>query len=295
MMPTLFSLALKPALDQIQAFLQDDEWVVAIYVVATAARTRQIIDHVAQVLLATCNIEINRSKLECWSPTVQPAPDDICCLQPQDQDPIWKADLPPQDCGIKIVGTPIGNDAYIQAFGSNLVHREEQLPQYVPQLSRLHSSWLMLLYCAVPRINHLLRTLRPEQAHYAASMHAQRIITCLFQLLEINAGRFDAGIHRIAFTLVQRQSQFPIRLAGLGLRNSARTSLAAYWASWSDCLPSLHARFPHIIQLCLHHFYTFDEDRIPDGAHISLVAAKRARNIISHLGSFHASHGIASF
>eukprot|EP00973_Karenia_brevis_P049218 6826631-Karenia_brevis.AAC.1 len=35
-----------------------------------------------------------------------------------------------------------------------------------------------------------------------------------------------------------------MRLGGCGLRDSVRTSHAAYWASWADTIAVLHSRFP---------------------------------------------------
>ena len=43
-----------------------------------------------------------------------------------------------------------------------------------------------------------------------------------------------------------QQATLPLRLAGCGLRNSVRTSAAAYWASWADSLAVINARFPAI-------------------------------------------------
>ena len=40
------------------------------------------------------------------------------------------------------------------------------------------------------------------------------------------------------------QVRLPIRLAGMGLRNSVRLASAAYWSSWADILPTLRDRFP---------------------------------------------------
>ena len=40
---------------------------------------------------------------------------------------------------------------------------------------------------------------------------------------------------------------------GLGLRNAARTQLAAYWASWADTLPMIQTRHPAVADLVLRH------------------------------------------
>ena len=43
-----------------------------------------------------------------------------------------------------------------------------------------------------------------------------------------------------------RQLRLPFRFGGLGLRLAQRTSPAAYWASWGDCLCPLSQRFPEL-------------------------------------------------
>ena len=43
-----------------------------------------------------------------------------------------------------------------------------------------------------------------------------------------------------------RQARLPQRFGGCGLRDSQRTSHAAFWASWADTLPIIFARYPGI-------------------------------------------------
>ena len=62
------------------------------------------------------------------------------------------------------------------------------------------------------------------------------------QLLEQDAPPEPAdGIPYLPWT---RQTQLPLRLGGMGLRSATRTSHAAYWASWADCLHPLLTRYP---------------------------------------------------
>ena len=67
LMPALFCLAMRPALQEIQARMADDELVLAylddIYVLTRPERTRAAYDIVAEVLARVCNVEVNRSKL----------------------------------------------------------------------------------------------------------------------------------------------------------------------------------------------------------------------------------------
>ena len=45
---------------------------------------------------------------------------------------------------------------------------------------------------------------------------------------------------------------FALSLGGLGLRSATRTSLSAWWASWADTLPMIHARHPDVATMILH-------------------------------------------
>ena len=75
-----------------------------------------------------------------------------------------------------------------------------------------------------------------------------------------------------------QQARLPLRLGGCGLRNSTRTSHAAYWASWADCMPDLVRRFPHMRQDMVRevaYLQTLDADTLHDGTDC-LVAAEYA-------------------
>ena len=84
---------------------------------------------------------------------------------------VWKSDLPEADRGIKVVGTPIGSDAFVANFCSEVLSEERQLLENIPKLDSLQMSWLLLLFCAVPRVNHLLRTVSPVGVSAIAKRH----------------------------------------------------------------------------------------------------------------------------
>ena len=45
---------------------------------------------------------------------------------------------------------------------------------------------------------------------------------------------------------VRDTASMPLVLGGLGLRSAVRTSKAAYWASWADCLSMVQRRHPQV-------------------------------------------------
>ena len=43
----------------------------------------------------------------------------------------------------------------------------------------------------------------------------------------------------------------PLSFGGLGLRSAVRTSPAAHWASWAECLPTFQKRYPGVSRLII--------------------------------------------
>ena len=91
--------------------------------------------------------------------------------------------------------------------------------------------------CASPRSNFILRNIPPSQTTAFAANHDAGIWNCLQQLLDTLPD--SASVERANII-----AQLPQRLGGLGLRSATRTANAAFWASWADTLPMIHARHP---------------------------------------------------
>ena len=134
----------------------------------------------------------------------------------------------------------------------------------LPKLPSLQSAWLLLYYCAVPRLNHLLRTLPPTIVQYIATQHDPTILDTFQRLFGISTcDSWDQQLHGVAYDTWILQAQLPLRMGGMGLRNSSRTAPATYWASWADVVPDLLRRFPAIGRNILHHLTAYAA-----GAHV---------------------------
>ena len=99
------------------------------------------------------------------------------------------------------------------------------------------ASFLLLLYCANPRPNYLLRTVPPEQTLEYAAAHDAAMARCLATLLDRPDGLPATNHARARLSLAH---------GGLGLRSATHHRHAAYWASWADTLPAVHARWPAV-------------------------------------------------
>jgi hypothetical protein len=102
--------------------------------------------------------------------------------------------------------------------------------QRIPDIDDLQASWFLLLFCASPRCNHILRTTAPALAADFAADHDVAVAGCLQQLL--GGPDLPATAH------------VPLAQGGLGLQSATATAPAAYWASWADTLPTLARQLP---------------------------------------------------
>ena len=112
------------------------------------------------------------------------------------------------------------------------------LLEKVPKLPDAQCAWLVLALCAVPRANHLLRTVPPSVSAGYAAAHDDLLWETLLKLL----GEEPHDAQHLA--LARLVAELPVRLGGLGLQSAARTAPAAYWAGWADSLAELRKRCP---------------------------------------------------
>ena len=138
---------------------------------------------------------------------------------------------------MKVLGAPLGQPAYVQAHLEARAEEEQSFLDLIPDMPDLQSAWVLLLYCAAPRANHLLRMLPPSQSEGYARQHDTAVRGCLSTLLQQRQALGRQG-------RPWRLASLPLRLGGAGLRSSERTAPGAYWAAWADALPVLRERQP---------------------------------------------------
>ena len=141
------------------------------------------------------------------------APPDLAEIAPG----AWKSDAPLPQRGIKVLGTPFGSEAYVQAFGETIAEKRAKLLHILPKLPSLQIAWLLLYYCGVPRLNHLLRNLPPEKVQPLATAHDNAILQTFRGLLGIPThDEWTTSTHGIAFDTWVTQATLPLRLGGYG-------------------------------------------------------------------------------
>ena len=248
LMPALFALALAPALRSFQEELHPGEHVRAflddIYVTTSPARTAPVLSRLEHHLFASLHIRLHAGKTRVWNSAGVRPPH---LPPPPEGSTTWVGDpaLPPQDRGLRVLGSPLGTDEYVAAQLQHLSVQHRALLQLLPGIHDLQVSWLLLLFCACPRVHYCLRLLPPALTAVFAAEHDRNILCCLAQLLHIVPGDADPLPQSAA-----ARANLSLRHGGLGLRSAAGHAPAAYFASWADSLGALRVREPdscHII------------------------------------------------
>ena len=202
-----------------------------VYAVCKPERTRAVYDTLRRCLAEKTGIQLHEGKTRIWNrgghlpPQLSDLGDDVWCPD-----------------GVKVLGVPIGHPAFVQSYLAEKSADQQRLLDSLPRVNDLQCAWQLLVQCAGPRANHILRSVPPSQS-----------------ALVSYARKHDIGLWHAADTLLgslpgddqQREAarstaSLPMRLGGLGLRSAERTASAAYWASWMDALPMLSQRLPEL-------------------------------------------------
>ena len=218
-------------------------------------------------------IELNQGKTRIWNAAGE-EPRHLPELQPADSnDRVWVGDwtLPPSAQGLQVLGTPIGSAQYVQHALTEVRTKQDLLLHRIPWVENLQAAWLLLLFCAAPRSNYLLRVLPPADTSDFAAAHDAAVAHCVSTLVAAGAALTDLQL---------RRAQLPLRLGGCGLRSAHRSRLAAYWASWADTLPILHSRLPLVADRLLQLLSGEARPQPP-----SILAASQAAQLLRNSGA----------
>ena len=247
LMPGLFAVGIHPALlaahaelgprADLYAFLDDT------YVACDPADACDAFVTLRSALKRHANIDVHLGKTRVWNSTGEQPPGltEVLPTAPGEA-PVWVGDhsVPLQQQGFLVLGTPFGSEAFKKEALRTKGLSHGRLLDRIPSLPDRQSAWLLLLMCAAPRSNYLLRSLAPSLTDEFARTHDDGITRCLADLLAN-----DAPIH--IDDLGRRRAALPLKLGGLGLRRAQEGRDAAYWASWADTLPILHQHHPSVV------------------------------------------------
>ena len=255
LMPALYALAQHDALVEADGNLLPNERILSflddLYVVTSRARASEAFREVAASVEYHAGVKSNLGKLHAWSKGGGEAPPEIAALGPD----VWTADLPEEQNGIVILGTPLGTRAFVEAHAEKRLADERRLLEQIGKLQDVQCAWVLLSQSAVPRANHTIRILPPSLSQTYASQHDTAVWEAFCKMLDAQ--------HHTADELAEQVASLPGRLGGLGLRSAARTAPAAFWSSWVNALPVIQDKAPEVARAILAEFTCNEPTTVP--------------------------------
>ena len=155
---------------------------------------------------------------------------------------VWRgSELPTVEQGIKVLGTPIGHRGYVLQMLSTIQDKHRVLLDAFPQCQT--SSQLGC--CSFTALQHVRITTSElsDQSWLTTLLNltTKGLWQCLCTIMDVPADGCDP--------VTRATASLPLSLGGLGLSSAQRKRAAAYWASWSNTLPMIHARHPVVANL----------------------------------------------
>ena len=152
-MPALFCLAVQSALTAAQGELREGEAVFAylddVYLLTTPDRCAEVLLIISRHLQEKCGISVNQGKLQSWCPRGGPSPAGLLPFSTPEHT-VWRSDLPAEDNGVVVVGTPIGRDSFVSKVAEEKGCEQDSFLEQIGTLPSSQAAWLLLLFCAVP-------------------------------------------------------------------------------------------------------------------------------------------------
>ena len=229
LVPMLYALGQHQALRSVQSRLRPHERLLAFHddvsAVAQPERIVAVPRILGEELWQHSRIRIEASKTQIWNrgghvPSgCETLLNEARAINPHAE--VWFGgfDRPPEERGIRVLGTPLGSAEYVRSQLDATEAAHQLLLQRIPAVQDLQSAWLLLLFCASSRATFYLRVCHPDHSEAFARQHDVHIWQCLSTLL---GQRQDA--------LPQDWGSLPFHLGGLGLRSAHRSARAAFWA-----------------------------------------------------------------
>ena len=172
---------------------------------------------------------------------------------------------------VTAAGTPIGSREYVARFLEDKRGQHDVLLARLPAVQDLQSAWLLLLFCAAPRCNYLLRTVPPSATEAYAASHDEAILRCLATLLSGGDVPLELPPNSA------RRARLPLRMGGLGLSPAREHRHAAYWASWADTVTALQACHPGTLATLMRPLLSVAATGVPPSVREADQAAQTLR------------------
>ena len=132
--------------------------------------------------------------------------------------------IPTNDTGIVLLGAPIGSTPFCSDFLMAKAHALAAKLERVNAISSMQIKYLLLRFCAVPRVSYALRTAHPFASENMAIFHDETMLKAFQAFTETSSD------HPVWRTLIQ----LPVNSNGAGISSAFLLSRYAYVASLAD-------------------------------------------------------------
>ena len=235
----LFCLALQPVINQLQAEFPDllilaycDD----VMICGEASRAIKALERYGQLLHTVIQMELRPDKTTIYSPTIP-----ISTLRRDHGLPATIPDAKIKRDGVRVLGCPVGSDAFKVNFTRTTVEDLESDMATLERCPSLHVQYLLVSKSVQHSVTHILRSISGGTDAYAAV-----------------AASYDAALLRCARRWSGRTTTFPpasqqlvfspLRHGGLGFRSWAHTADAAYASAYAHAASLLPAYYPELHQ-----------------------------------------------
>ena len=177
-----------------------------------------------KVQLSKIGLELREDKCEAFSP-----------IGIHD----WPLNIPVQKNGFVVLGTPIGSLSFVKDRCMKQVNTAKTFLSKLPYIDDTQSAMLILRYCGIPKISHLLRCVPPTVTAEA---------TREFDVAIINT--FEAIIGCKLSEQQRVQLFFRFSQGGFGLSQMSVTAPCAFLGARASTLHQLPLRVPSLASFC---------------------------------------------
>ena len=160
--------------------------------------------------------------------------DKKCELFISEVSPPCDVSFPVSSDGVIILGIPIGNSSFISTVCTDCAQSGSLLCEELLQLEDTQSALLLLRYCHINRLCHLLRSIPPQDLSHAAVIHDRQTRTAFTKLLNIDEMTAEPWA----------QATLPVRYGGFGMTPATHLSPIAFASGWAHSFHVLLDRFP---------------------------------------------------
>ena len=233
-MPLLFGLGMHNALVAVKAKLKEGERLFAfpddVCVTCKPPRVLEVFQLLEAELDNKAHISVHQGRPKCGTGVDNRGGGTHSGSEMGETSVAWRPKFASGRPGSGRVGSPRGTTRVCSSSVGGKVRTAEVVGEDSP-CTDVQAARLLLLFCASPRANFLLRTVQPERTVGFARNHDE-MAQCLARVLQAESIPTEA----------KTAQSMPLTLGGLGIGGAERIRDAAHWGNWADCLETIKVR-----------------------------------------------------